>query len=34
LPAARQRVLDLLRDDTAQFLRFYGKPVGFWDLEE
>jgi len=34
LPAARQRVLDLLGDDTAQFLRFYGKPVGFWDLEE
>jgi hypothetical protein len=33
-PHARRRVVELLREDTAEFLRHYGKPKGFWNLDE
>ena len=33
-PDTRRRVLELLREDTAELLRHYGKPEGFWNLDE
>jgi hypothetical protein len=31
---ARRTVLSELRDDTAAFLKFAGKPADYWDLEQ